>query len=251
VAILDKAEAVQRKQQRVMERMEAFLRSVFLDMFGDPATNPKGWELHELGKYIKFITSGSRGWAQYYVSEGTRFIRSLDVQMNQISDEESVYVNTPNNAEANRTRVEPGDVLLTITGSRIGRVAAVPSDIGEAYISQHVAIIRLNEKMRPRFLSMFLSNPRGGQYQIPRMQYGQTKPGLNLTQIRLFKVPCPPLCEQDKFLAVWDRFNAFKEKQRAAINGLSATIHSLSHLAFRGELTGRAADEILQQAATG
>jgi type I restriction enzyme S subunit len=229
--------------------MEDFLRSVFLDMFGDPATNTKGWEFHELGKHIKFITSGSRGWAQYYVSEGARFIRSLDVQMNQISDEEPVYVNTPSNAEANRTRVNLGDVLLTITGSRIGRVAAIPSDIGEAYISQHVAIIRLDGKMRPRFLSMFLSDTRGGQHQISRMQYGQTKPGLNLTQIRLLKVPCPPLYAQDEFLAVWDRFNAFKEKQKASINGLSEMVSSLTYLAFRGELTSGAADEILQRAA--
>jgi hypothetical protein len=64
-----------------------------------------------------------------------------------------------------------------------------------------------------------------------------------------FNVPCPPLCEQDKFLAVWDRLNALKERQKASIDGLSEVLNSLTYLAFRGELTSHTAKEILQQAA--
>ena len=88
---------------------------------------------------------------------GARFIRSLDVRMNSISDEDAVFVKPPNGAEADRTRVNPDDVLLTITGSRIGRVAPVPERLKGAFISQHVAILRLKPGILPEFLSMFLS----------------------------------------------------------------------------------------------
>ena len=76
--------------------------------------------------------------------------------MNSISDEDAVFVEPPDNAEADRTRVIPGDVLLTITGSEIGRVATVPDRLNGAYISQHVAILRLKAGLLPEFLSMFL-----------------------------------------------------------------------------------------------
>lgn len=105
---------------------------------------------------------------------------------------DAVFVKPPNGAEADRTRVKPGDLLLTITGSRIGRVAPVSERLNGAFISQHVAILRLKAGLLPEFLSMFLSLDAGGQREIARVHYGQTKPGLNLDQIRELRAPVPP-----------------------------------------------------------
>ena len=88
------------------------------------------------------MTSGGRGWAKHYSDEGDRFIQSLDVQMGSISARDPVFVVPPDNAEARRTRTAVGDVLLTITGSRIGRVAALPAALAGSFVSQHVAILR-------------------------------------------------------------------------------------------------------------
>jgi type I restriction enzyme S subunit len=192
-AILAKADRLRRQRRYALELSAGYLQAVFLEMFGDPVRNERGWETDRLGNHLVFVTSGSRGWARYYASAGERFIRSYDVQMNYISDDDKVYVVPPRNAEANRTVVRSGDVLLTITGARIGRVAYVSETIGQAYVSQHVAILRLRETLVPVFLSMFLSQERGGQRQILSVQYGQTKPGLNFEQIRSFKILIPPL----------------------------------------------------------
>ncbi len=232
-AILDKADAVRRKRQEAIRLTEEFLRSVFLDMFGDPVTNPKGWDCVRLGKHLKFVTSGSRGWAKYYSSSGPRFIRSLDVQMNFISDEEVVFVAPPTGAETDRTRVSEGDVLLTITGSRIGRVAPVARRLGEAYVSQHVAILRLDENFSPRFVSMFLSHPRGGQHQIRKMQYGQTKPGLNLDQVKSFELIAPTKEMQKLFEDFWDRFGRHLINQQAAESNSSSLFKSIMSTAFK------------------
>jgi type I restriction enzyme S subunit len=235
-AILDKADAVRRKRQEAIRLTDELLRSAFLEMFGDPVTNPKGWMKGKVGDYLSFVTSGSRGWAKYYASTGARFIRSLDVKMNHISDDDAVFVNVPSGAEADRTRVQPGDVLLTITGSKIGRVAPVSEDIGEAYVSQHVAILRLDNRIRAPFLSMFMSDPRGGQRQITKAQYGQTKPGLNLQQIREFEIPIVPATQQDAFVDFQQKLGRTNQKYIEAESGSSELFESLVQRTFRGEL---------------
>jgi type I restriction enzyme S subunit len=212
--------------------MDSFLPPAFLELFGNPTTNPLGLPVTELGDFLSFVTSGSRGWADYYVPEGTRFIRSLDVRMNSISDDNAVFVKPPKGAEADRTRVKPGDVLLTITGSRIGRVAPVSARLNGAFISQHVAILRLKEGLLPEFLSMFLSLDTGGQRQIASLQYGQTKPGLNLDQIRALRVPVPHLSHQQKFLELGKRAESLGSVQREALRQAEHLFGSLLHRAF-------------------
>lgn len=235
-AILDKADAIRRKRKQAIQYTEELLRSTFLEMFGDPVANPKGWEIIELGEELAFLTSGSRGWAKYYSDQGERFIRSLDVKMNHIADDDAVFVNAPSNAESKRTRVKDGDVLLTITGSRIGRVASVPKEFGTAYISQHVAILRLKEQLSPQYLSFFLSLPKGGQHQIERMQYGQTKPGLNLSQINNFQILLPPIERQNAFNNFWAHHKETINKQLTSLRETDNLFNSLLQRAFKGKL---------------
>ena len=102
--ILSRADRLRRLRRYAREMSESYLQAVFLEMFGDPATNPLGWEMHRLGKHIKFLTSGPRGWADYYSDSGVRFIRSLDVQMNQISEENMICVKPPVNEMCIRDR---------------------------------------------------------------------------------------------------------------------------------------------------
>lgn len=235
-ALLDKANALREKRQQSITKLDSLARSMFLDMFGDPLTNSKRWPMTVLGNHLSFVTSGSRGWAKYYSPTGARFIRSLDVRMNYISDRDAVYVVPPIGKEADRARVKPGDVLLTITGSQIGRVAPVPKGIGEAYVSQHVAILRLENSFHPVFVSMFMSEDRGGQHQIHKMQYGQTKPGLNLEQIRNFKIPQIPLTLQKEFVARSDKIRELANKQHSYLRQLESLFKTLQLRAFSGEL---------------
>jgi type I restriction enzyme S subunit len=236
VGILDKADAIRRKLEESIRLTEELLRSAFRHLFGDPIGNSKAWKLERLGEHIAFMTSGSRGWAEFYSPNGFRFIRSLDVQMNRIGEDDRAFVNPPQNVEAARTRVQEGDVLVTITGSKVGRVCFVPEGFGPAYVSQHVAILRLSGRIRPRFLSMFLTDEHGGQRQIKASQYGQTKPGLNLDQIRGFLVPCPPLEVQDRFLAIWDQYDYMLCHKMKALEQSNRLFDSLVQRAFLGEL---------------
>ncbi len=231
-AILERADRLRRTRRYALALSDSILPAAFLQLFGDPVTNPRHFCVAKLVDFLAFVTSGSRGWAEYYAPEGDRFIRSLDVRMNSISEEAAVFVSPPKGTETERTRVKAGDVLLTITGSRIGRVAPVPERLDGAFVSQHVAILRLEPGLLPVFLSMFLSLEAGGQRDIARLQYGQTKPGLNFDQIREFRIFVPPLSLQEEFAAVVTRAERLTVVQRESLRQAEHLFQSLLDGAF-------------------
>ncbi len=234
--ILGRAENLISQRKRSIHLLDEFLKSTFSDLFDNPVKNRKRFKIVRLKELITFLTSGGRGWGEYYSEKGERFIRSLDVQMNYISNEDSAFVNPPNNQEANRTKVQDFDILLTITGSKIGRVAMVPVNFGRAYVSQHVAIIR-TQNINPLYLSYYLSDVNCGQYLIQKCYYGQTKPGLNFKQIENFEIIIPPIELQNQFAQIVEKTDALKAQYQQSLLELEILYGSLSQRAFKGELT--------------
>jgi len=230
--ILDKADAIRRKRKQAIALTEELLRSAFLEMSGDPVTNPKASPVKLLGKYPGFVTSGSRGWAEHYADKGARFIRSLDVQMDRIADDDAAYVTPPTGAEAERTRVQENDVLLTITGSKIGRAARATRNHAGAFVSQHVAILRLIPGLYADVVAAHLVSDRGGQALIARSQYGQPKPGLNLAQIREFPLPIPSSEVQREIRNVRTRLSENRERLNAGLRISEELFASLIRQAF-------------------
>jgi type I restriction enzyme S subunit len=229
-AALEKADTLRKQCKQMEQELNTLAQSVFLDMFGNVN------QFTTLGEHAALVTSGSRGWAKYYAEEGARFIRSLDVQFNHIGARDVAYVDAPADKEAVRAKVQHGDVLITITGSRIGRVCWVTKDIGEAYISQHVALLRIGNDFLPEFVSYFLSLPALGQRQIQKAQYGQTKPGLNLAQIKAFTIPKVTIEEQREFLQIINSTNEIKQENMTNSNHLENLFNALMQRAFKGEL---------------
>jgi type I restriction enzyme S subunit len=229
-AILDEAEALRDKRIRAQSQLEHLSESIFIDMFGNLEEEP-------LGENLTFITSGGRGWAKYYAAAGEPFLRSLDVRMGSVSTDDLAQVEAPDNAEARRTRTRVGDVLLTITGSQIGRAAPLPNDLAGAYVSQHVAILRPAESsLLPEFLAAFLCSTTFGQRQISAAQYGQTKPGLNFEQIRKFRIPAADVARQSEFRTRMSVVRRLASKFDSAERELDDLSNSLQDLAFSGHL---------------
>jgi type I restriction enzyme S subunit len=146
VALLKKAEQAIEKRKFADALVDQYLQSVFNKMFGDPVTNPKGWEVRVINSYFPFITSGSRGWSKYINNRGTRFIRTQDIQNANIVDESPAYVMPPHSVESSRAKVRCGDLLITITGAYTGKVAVVSDNMVDSFVSQHVGLVRIENK---------------------------------------------------------------------------------------------------------
>lgn len=152
---------------------------------------PVGWKWMSLAKLTEYITSGSRGWKAYMASDGDSFIRSQDIKHDALVFENPAFVRLPEKVEGKRTLVRPGDLLLTITGGNVGRCAIVPELLSKAYVSQHVALIRLLEPSLAEFIHFWMINAFGGQAYLAQYIYGD-KPGLNLAQVGSVPIPMPP-----------------------------------------------------------
>jgi type I restriction enzyme S subunit len=155
---------------------------------------PEEWEVKPLGQLSEFVTSGSRGWAKHYSDTGPLFVRSQNIRDGCLDFTDRQCVTPPAGSEGGRTRLNRNDLLITITGNSVGNVAWVEPDIGEAYVSQHVGLVRLAEPLLAEYVCLFLAPGSPGNNQILTSQTGQSKPGLNLKNLRDFSValPAPP-----------------------------------------------------------
>lgn len=234
-AILDKADGVRRKRKEAIALTEDLLRSAFLEMFGDPVTNPKGWELVELGKLLTFLTSGSRGWAKYYAKEGSLFLRIQNVKDGRLLLDDIAFVNAPDSAESRRTSVQEGDVLVSITAD-LGRTAVIPNGLGKAHINQHLALLRLNKEfISPEYAAAFLASI-GGQLQFDRLNREGVKAGLNFDDLRGLEILLPPLEKQMEYSKFLQSQTEAIEKQATGCVDSENLFNSLLQRAFRGEL---------------
>lgn len=187
------------------------------------------------------ITSGSRGWAEYYAPVGARFIRVQNVRRGHIHLDltDVQHVRPPAGAEGQRTRLRPGDVVITITAD-LGRVGLVPDDIGEAYVNQHVALARPRDGAMSRYLAWFLASA-DAQEQLGLLDRGATRAGLGLKDLAGLRIPVPPLAEQRRIVARIEALFARTRQTRADLLRIAPLSDryrlALLRSALRGELT--------------
>ena len=232
-AILDQADALRRQRQAALDRLNTLGQSIFYDMFGEWTDKSPNWEIIELGDKLDFLTSGSRGWAKYYSDKGAKFIRIQNVKSGHFDDSDLAFVDAPASAEARRTKVQEGDVLLSITAD-LGRAAVVPDGIGDAHINQHLSILRSSE-FNPTFLTAALTS-HSSQRNIEKKNNGGTKAGLNFTDIKSLKIIFPSRKKQNEFANNLEQVTKFQNANMLALVQSNILFASLQQRAFRGEL---------------
>lgn len=167
---------------------------------------PRDWAGLQVRRVVSVVTSGSRGWANYYSDDGLIFLqsgnlgRSMSLNLSYIQ-----HVRPPDGAEGERTRVRKNDVLICITGALTGNVAIVDQDLPDAaFVNQHVALVRPRPEMiEPRFLAYVLHSEIG-RAQFKTNEYGGTKQGLGLGDVKSVFIPVPPPQQQRAICANLD-----------------------------------------------
>lgn len=123
---------------------------------------PEGWVWATLDSLAYLITSGSRGWGQYYSDSGPFFIRAQNIKNDVLDYDDIAYVQLPPNTEGLRTRVDELDILITITGANVAKTALVEVIENEAYINQHISLVKLVDKTISNYAHLYLINEFGG-----------------------------------------------------------------------------------------
>jgi len=197
-AIINTAEAY----KRLIAVSDELVKSQFIAEFGDPLNNTRGLPAHQLSEYITFLTSGSRGWAKFHSEEGEWFITIKNVKDCKISLDEVQCITPPQNAEADRTRLKEGDLLISITAD-LGRTGVVTKEIADhgAYINQHLTCIRLNKTvLNPLYVAYFMESD-AGKKQFFEKNLSSVKAGLNFDSIRTLRLLVPPMVDQERFIS--------------------------------------------------
>lgn len=198
---LDKARKIIALHQEELKLLDELMRSRFVELFGDPIENPKGYPIRQLSDYIISLTSGSRGWAQYCVDDGNEwFITIKNVKNCRITTDNMQPINAPDNVESKRTKVKEGDLLISITAD-LGRTGVVTKEIAEhgAYINQHLSCIRIDRNiLNPFFVAHYMESPAGKE-QFKAKNQSAVKAGLNFNSIKSLKLMIPLIEEQRLF----------------------------------------------------
>ena len=182
---------------------------------------PKDWEVVPLSSVAKKITSGSRGWAQYYVRSGAMFIRigNLTREHTDLQLENLIYVSPPAGTEGARTKVEEGDVLISITAD-LGIVGVIPKDFGKAFVNQHIALVRVDkEDVVPFWIGLMLSH-ENGQAQFRKANDSGAKAGLNLSAIASLLIAKPKHDEQTSIAEIVGKSDSAIKEKSVCLNKL-------------------------------
>ena len=217
-----------------LQLLDELIKARFVEMFGDPKINPRQYPVSELSEYIEFLTSGSRGWAKYCTDDGTEwFITIKNVKDCRISVNNIQSVNAPGNAEAIRTKVQEGDLLISITAD-LGRTGVVTKEIAEhgAYINQHLTCIRLNKKiLDPLYVAYFMES-NAGKEQFESKNQSAVKAGLNFNSITSLRIMIPPISVQKEFISFVHQVDKSKVVVQRALDEAQILFDSLMQKYF-------------------
>ena len=201
----------------------------------DRADIPNQWDLCAYRSLTSLVTSGSRGWKEFYSEFGAIFVRTQNIKFDRLVLDDVAFVELPKSAEGMRTQVLKDDILITITGANVTKAARIEVPIPEAYVSQHIALTRPRWRDMSQWLHLCFISHGSARGVLEQLAYGD-KPGLNLNNIRNLVLPIPPLAEQRRIVAKVDQLMALVDQLQTQLAASRATAEKLME-AVVAELT--------------
>ena len=219
--------------RKTKQQLAVYRQAVLKDAFAHIT------EKKTIREMSSIVTSGSRGWAQYYSDHGAKFVRIGNLTRDRIFIDLSdiQYVDLPDGAEGKRTQLQPNDVLVSITAD-LGSIGLVPADIGEAYVNQHIAMIRFLNPAQGELMAWYLRSDYG-QKDLLKNKRGGGKLGLGLDDIRDSRVPVITDEEAERILATIEArmsvCDSIEKTVDTALQQAEAMRQSILKKAFEGD----------------
>ncbi|WP_185267562.1 restriction endonuclease subunit S [Halopseudomonas xiamenensis] len=235
-AILDKADAIRRKRQQAIQLADDFLRAVFLDMFGDPVTNPKGWNVVELSTLVDPDDKLNYGVVQPGDNEGdgVPLVRSGDLSDVTPDVRQLRRVSASIDRKHRKSKLKGNEILIACVGT-IGRVGWVSDEMIGWNIARAVTRIPIREGVNREYVYRYLQNPVVQGY-FERETRAVAQPTLNVGLIAKTPVALPPHDLQIAFLERYKTIQAYKQHLFLALGGHDELASGLSQKAFAGQM---------------
>ncbi|MBH1656403.1 restriction endonuclease subunit S [Stenotrophomonas maltophilia] len=235
-AILDKADAIRRKRRQVIQLADDFLRAVFLDMFGDPVANPKGWSFVELSTLVDPGDKLNYGVVQPGDDEegGVPLVRSGDLSDVAPNVSQLRRVSASIDSKHRKSRLKGNEILIACVGT-IGRVGWVSDAMIGWNVARAVTRIPIREGVNREYVYRYLQNPVVQGY-FERETRAVAQPTLNVGLIAKTPVALPPRELQMAFLERYKCFQSYKNRLLKTLEAQERLAGSLSQKAFVGQL---------------
>ncbi len=233
-AILDQADALRAKRREALAQLDSLTQSIFVEMFGDPATSSSNWQTESLIEVCEEINDCPHSTPKWTES-GVICLRTSNLTTGSWNWDDTRYVSETTYTErSKRGELKPGDIVLSREGT-VGIAAIVTSHM-RACMGQRLVQVRTSSNLlKPEYLLqhlLYVLSPK----RIGQVMVGSTSQHLNVKELKSLRIPVPPLDDQVKFA---DRINALGSIKFAHIDSLAkfdSLFASLQHRAFRGEL---------------
>lgn len=232
--VLDRAEELRSKRREAIAQLDTFTQAIFIEMFGEPATNPKGWERIVLADVITSASDGPHV-SPKYAELGIPFLSTRHIRRGGIDWTDLKFISADEaEVQWKKCRPQRGDILYT-KGGTTGIAATVNFDAPFA-VWVHVALLKTNKnKIEPKWLENMLNSSFCYQ-QSQRLTHGIANRDLGLKRMVRIEMFLPPFSLQSEFVRRVEAVEKLKAAHRASLSELNALFASLQHRAFRGEL---------------
>lgn len=228
--VLDRAEALRAKRRVALTEVDGLAHAIFNDMFGDPTTNPKAWDISALRRIATTTSGGTpdRSVAEYFGGE-IPWVKSGELHDGVVTATEECL--TERGVRESSAKLLPaGTVLVAMYGATAGVVARLGID---ATTNQAICCILPQGSLGPTYLLHLLKQLTPS---LLAKRVGGAQPNLSQALIRNLQVPLPPLDLQRQFAHRISAVERLEEAQVASQRELDALFAALQHRAFRGEL---------------
>lgn len=237
-SILDQADVLRQKRQQAIEKLDQLLQATFMDMFGDPVSNPKGFKVAKLAEQVDLIQIGPFGTQLHqedYIENGIPLINPSHIKNGKIIPNDKLTVSKSKHEELTQYHLRLNDVLLGRRGE-MGRCAVVTEkEVGWLCGTGSLFIRPNREKINPFFLELLLSSDSIKKY-LENVSQGQTMANLNKSIVGAIPLILPSIEIQNKFFIISEKIDKMKSEFKNAKNRANNLFESLQNQAFSGNL---------------
>ena len=233
-SILDQADELRQKRQQAIEKLDQLLQATFIDMFGDPISNPKNWNKCLLEKVTHKITDGTHK-TPTYMSSGIEFLSAKDIKKGRIVWNTNKYISEQEHSQLiKRCNPEIGDVVLAKSGS-LGSVAIIDRSHQFSLFESLCLIKHDRQQIDAIFLTSMLRSPSMLSHLLGKNK-GIAIKHLHLVDIRGLEILLPPIELQLEFSSKIGSIDKLISIHLSSLEYIESLFKSLQNQAFSGNL---------------